>query len=531
MKAILVILAAAACLFLPFQSQSQSTDIQELETALRSAAGPQRVETLLALSNAHQQSGNYDKALSYAEDATSLADRISRNDLKALSLSREGKVLVLRGKKGLFAKDPSSRFRESNKILGKSGNSDKTLLLENLEQLRALAVRNNKSSEIADIDAQIARAKEITGPPPAGLELLVLEKQQEIAEQMTAMNNQILELSKAQQGAAGSSNPRAAGTDKERQKLMEELSASRALIDKMTDDQLKASLLLMQQRTKLDSMEYQNKVDSLNIANAELAVRESQNERNFYIAALLAVLLLAGGSLYSFIRARQNAKVLSEKNKLIRAEQERSENLLLNILPALVAEELKKQGSTNARYFEDVSVLFADFVGFSKIAEKLTPQQLVTELDTCFRAFDEIIARHGLEKIKTIGDAYMAAGGLPNGGGSQLRDMIEAAREMQDWLASWNAERARQKQPVFEARIGIHSGPVVAGVVGSKKFAFDIWGDTVNIAARIEAAGEGGKINISGEVFEMVKDYFACKYRGKIAAKNKGEIDMYFVEN
>ncbi|MBL7798574.1 MAG: adenylate/guanylate cyclase domain-containing protein [Saprospiraceae bacterium] len=530
MKTFLVILAAATSLLLPLHTYSQSTDISELETALRSAAGPQRVEVLLALTNAHLQAGDYDKALEYAENATSLAERIKRNDLKALSLSREGKVLMLRGKKGLFAKDPASRLRESNKILGKSGNSDKTLLLENLEQLRALAVRNNRNSEVADIDAQIARAKEISTPAP-GLELLVLEKQQEIAEQMAAMNNQILELSKSQQGAAGSSNPRAVGSDKERQKLMEELSASRALIDKMTDDQLKASLLLMQQRTKLDSMEYRNKVDSLNIANAELAVRESRSERNFYIAGFIAVLLLAGGSLYSFIRARQNAKVLGEKNKLIRAEQERSENLLLNILPALVAEELKKQGSTNARYFEDVSVLFADFVGFSKIAEKLTPQQLVTELDTCFRAFDEIIARHGLEKIKTIGDAYMAAGGLPNGGGSQLRDMIEAAREMQTWLATWNAERARQKQPVFEARIGIHSGPVVAGVVGSKKFAFDIWGDTVNIAARIEAAGEGGKINISGEVFEMVKDYFACKYRGKIAAKNKGEIDMYFVEN
>jgi len=528
MKAILVVLAAAACLLLPLNARSQGADIPELETALRSASGPQRVEVLLALSNAHAQSGNYDKALEYAEDATSLADRIQRNDLKALSLSREGKVLLARGKKGFLAKDPASRFRDSNKILGKSGNSDKTLLLDNLDQLRNIAVRNNRSGEIADIDAQIARAKEISG---SGIEVLVLEKQQEIADQMAAMNNQILELSKAQQGVAGSSNPRAAGSDKERQKLMEELNASRALIDKMTDDQLKASLLLMQQRTKLDSMEYRNKVDSLNIANAELAIRESQNERNFYIAAFIALLLLAGGSLYSFVRARQNAKILVEKNKTIRAEQERSENLLLNILPALVAEELKKQGSTNARFFEDVGVLFADFVGFSKIAEKLTPQQLVTELDTCFRAFDEIIAKYNLEKIKTIGDAYMAAGGLPNGGGSQLRAMIEAAREMQAWLANWNIERSRQKLPLFEARIGIHSGPVVAGVVGSKKFAFDIWGDTVNIAARIEAAGEGGKINISGEVFELIKDYFSCKYRGKIAAKNKGEIDMYFVEN
>ncbi|MBK8965879.1 MAG: adenylate/guanylate cyclase domain-containing protein [Lewinellaceae bacterium] len=155
----------------------------------------------------------------------------------------------------------------------------------------------------------------------------------------------------------------------------------------------------------------------------------------------------------------------------------------------------------------------------------------MNELDTCFRAFDDIIAKHKLEKIKTIGDAYMAAGGLLNGGGSQLRDMVNAAQEMQAWLAEWNQERSNRNLPVFEARIGIHSGPVVAGVVGSKKFAFDIWGDTVNIAARIESAGEGGKINISGEVHNVIKQYFPCQYRGKIPAKNKGEIDMYFVEN
>ena len=155
----------------------------------------------------------------------------------------------------------------------------------------------------------------------------------------------------------------------------------------------------------------------------------------------------------------------------------------------------------------------------------------MSELDTAFRAFDSIIAKYNLEKIKTIGDAYMCAGGLPNGGGSQLRDMVNAAREMQQWLTEWNEQKHAEGLPRFEARIGIHRGPVVAGVVGSKKFAFDIWGDTVNIAARVEQAGEGGKINISGNVYEIVKNYVPCKYRGKIAAKNKGEIDMYFVEN
>ncbi|MDO8365263.1 MAG: adenylate/guanylate cyclase domain-containing protein, partial [Saprospiraceae bacterium] len=191
---------------------------------------------------------------------------------------------------------------------------------------------------------------------------------------------------------------------------------------------------------------------------------------------------------------------------------------------------LNNKVKTHARNYEEVSVLYADFVGLSQIAEKLTPQQLVTELDTCFQKFDEIMAKYDLEKIKTIGDAYMCAGGLPDGGGAQLHDMVDAAKEMQAWLLTWNAGREKAGLPRFDARIGIHRGPVVAGVVGSKKFAFDIWGDTVNIAARVEQAGEGGRINISGEAYEDVKDSFPCHYRGKISAKNKGEIDMYFVE-
>lgn len=303
------------------------------------------------------------------------------------------------------------------------------------------------------------------------------------------------------------------------------------MIDQMSENQLKAALLIAEHSNKLDSLKYELALDSLNVANTELALRESESKRNFYLAAMVAMFFLIGAIVFVYIRARQTARLLRDKNKIIRTEQKRSEDLLLNILPALVAEELKKQGSTNARYFDDVSVLFADFVGFSKIAEQLSPQELVNELDTCFKAFDDIIARHKLEKIKTIGDAYMAAGGLPDGGGSQLRDMVNASLEMQAWLSEWNMERAKRKLPVFEARIGIHRGPVVAGVVGSKKFAFDIWGDTVNIAARIEAAGVGGKINISGAVYEAIKQNFPCEYRGKIPAKNKGEIDMYFVEN
>ena len=225
------------------------------------------------------------------------------------------------------------------------------------------------------------------------------------------------------------------------------------------------------------------------------------------------------------------SKKIEEQSAELKLDKEKIDKLLLNILPAAVARELKDQGRVRPVFFPSATIAFTDFVGFTDIAEKLTPDRLVWELHELFSRFDRIMDKYGLEKLKTIGDAYMCAGGLPDGGGSMLRNMVLAAKEMQMWLFEWNATRDKLGQPRFDARIGIHRGPVVAGVVGSKKFAFDIWGDTVNIAARVEQAGEGGKINISGEAFHLVKEYFPCQYRGKIAVKNKGEIDMYYVEN
>jgi class 3 adenylate cyclase len=214
---------------------------------------------------------------------------------------------------------------------------------------------------------------------------------------------------------------------------------------------------------------------------------------------------------------------------LTRAKQE-TETLLLNILPKEVAEDLKKYGKTEGKNYSLVSVLFTDFKNFTKITEKLNPQQVIEELNTCFLAFDEICERHNLEKIKTIGDAYMCAGGLPIANETNPVDAVQAGLEMQAWMAQWKAEKEAKGELAWELRLGIHSGPVVAGVVGKNKFAYDIWGDTVNLASRMESSGEAGKVNISGATYELVKDNFQCTYRGKIEAKNKGEVEMYFVE-
>jgi class 3 adenylate cyclase len=209
----------------------------------------------------------------------------------------------------------------------------------------------------------------------------------------------------------------------------------------------------------------------------------------------------------------------------LKQEMKKSDDLLLNILPADIADELKENGISEARNYNEVTVLFTDFVNFTGISEKLSPKELVSELHICFKGMDEIIVRHGMEKIKTIGDAYLAVCGLPKPCPTHALNTVSAAREILDFVNSRKREGG-----MFEIRIGINSGPVVAGIVGIKKFAYDIWGDTVNTAARMEQNSQPGKINISGSTYELVKDSYTCLYRGKLSAKNKGHIDMYFVE-
>lgn len=224
-------------------------------------------------------------------------------------------------------------------------------------------------------------------------------------------------------------------------------------------------------------------------------------------------------------------EVLNSQKMLLEKEKKKSDRLLHNILPEEVANELKEKGFAEAKYYQDVSVLFTDFKDFTKVAEVLSPSELVSVIDYCFRKFDEITTECNLEKIKTIGDAYLAVCGLPNGNPDHALNTVRAAIKIRDFMNDFLASRNSEGKQSFELRIGISSGPVVAGIVGSKKFAYDIWGDTVNTAARMEQNSEVGKINISGTTYELVKDKINCQYRGKLQAKNKGLIDMYFVES
>ncbi len=257
--------------------------------------------------------------------------------------------------------------------------------------------------------------------------------------------------------------------------------------------------------------------DSLNEASARKeAGIKAAHRRNYE--------LIGGGAI---VLSLAFAVIVIRKNKLLAKEKERSDNLLLNILPAEVAEQLKDTGKSAAKQFESVTVMFTDFVNFTKAGEGMKPEALVEELDECFKKFDEITSRYKIEKIKTIGDAYLAVCGLPSPDPKHAEHVVKAAVEINAFMADRFSKLGSDR--TFAIRIGIHSGSVVAGIVGVKKFAYDIWGDTVNTAARMEQHGEAGRINISETTYNLVKDKFSCVYRGEVEAKGKGMMKMYFV--
>jgi adenylate cyclase len=285
---------------------------------------------------------------------------------------------------------------------------------------------------------------------------------------------------------------------------------------------------------KLQQMEFEKRVlaDSQAQIEKDRLVQEAHEDevdqknktRNIAVGSGILAFLLAGGFYSRWRYVKKSRDTISK-------ERDRSDELLLNILPAEIAAELKAKGRADARDFERISILFTDFKEFTQLSEKLSAKELVGEVTYCFEAFDAICEKFSVEKIKTIGDSYMVAGGLPVPSQDSTKNTVLAAMEMTEFIINRKKEREAANQIPFEMRAGIHTGNVVAGIVGVKKFQYDIWGDTVNTASRMESHGEVGKLNISQSTYELIKDdpQFTFEHRGKVKAKGKGEINMYFV--
>lgn len=268
---------------------------------------------------------------------------------------------------------------------------------------------------------------------------------------------------------------------------------------------------IAEMQTKYDTEKKEQQIALLDAQNKTKAV-----QRTRLIISSILLLLLVIAVLLGLLKSRKQKKI--------------SEALLLNILPKEVADELKLKGSAEARYFDQVSVMFTDFRNFTQMAEGMKPADLVHLLHTCFMAFDAIISKYEIEKIKTIGDSYMCASGLPVANPNHAAELVKAGLEIQEYMNNLQKEWTKEGKEPIEMRIGIHSGPVVAGIVGAKKFAYDIWGDTVNIANRMENSGSSGKVNISETTYALIKDKFHCTSRGQVVVKHQRSIAMYFVD-
>lgn len=311
--------------------------------------------------------------------------------------------------------------------------------------------------------------------------------------------------------------------------LQNDVQASNTVIEKKNVD-------LKKQENAIDSLttehlQSQLAVKDLELANSakELQLQASQNRSNIMLFILAFIVLATVFIIRGYFVKRKGLILLEQMHKQIVVEKQKSEDLLLNILPESIAGELKEFGRTTPCRFENATVMFTDFEGFTRYSEKHSPEELVEMVDLYFRAFDQIVKKHGIEKIKTIGDSYMCVAGIPTTNKFHAASMIRAAFEFREFVSQEAVRKQKVNQPYLRMRIGVHSGPLVAGVVGSRKFSYDVWGDTVNIAARMEQAGEANGINISESVYEMVKDEFDFIYRGEVEAKHKGRMKMYFV--
>ena len=501
----------------------QSDDEKALEYYLQSLKGSEETNDTFRIVTACINIGavfadkrqTYDKALAYFQRALPLSVAIGNNDAIGNVCVNIGEIYFKKNddssaliyfKRALKASENSSDMPYALNYIGKVylKKKDYTEALKYHQQAYDFANKTGSKLDMAQSLLGIANAQRLSG---AMVQSINSYKQaEEIADSIKG-NQELKEiyegLSLAYQSRSDYSNAF---------KYWNLLTAIKDTLYNIDADKklqgLQFTFDLEKKESRISLLTKDNEINQHVISRQRLV-------RNGFIGGFVIMLLFA-------------VVFFSQRNRIAK-EKDRSDELLLNILPAETAEELKQTGTAKTKSFDSVSVLFTDFKNFTQASEKLTAVELVQEINLCYSEFDKIITMHGIEKIKTIGDSYMCAGGLPVANNTHPTDVVCAALEMQNFMAKHKEDRIALGQPYFELRLGIHTGNVVAGIVGIKKFAYDIWGDTVNTASRMESSGEVGKVNISGATFDLVKNKFNCTYRGKIEAKNKGEIDMYFV--
>ncbi len=470
--------------------------------------------------------GTHDRALQYYLKALPLSEEIGNQDAIGTSAVNTGEIYLARGD------DQSALiyFEKALKAYKKSENGNVPFALYNIgkvythrkEYARAISYQQEAFNLAKKLNAKLEMSQALLGLADTyrqqgdnNAAISAFHTAQEIAKEIGAN----YELKNAYEGLAELYDK---VTDYRNAFKYQVLYAAikDTLYNAEMDKRIQAVTL------SFDLEKKQGEVDLLTKDKAfqELEIKRQKLIRNATSVTGILLLLLATG-LY------RNYRYVRKTKKIIENEKERSDKLLLNILPFETAEELKEKGTATPKQYEMVSVLFTDFKGFTTIAEKLTPEQLVEELNHCFLEFDMIIDKYNLEKIKTIGDSYMCAGGIPVTNTTNPVDAVSAGLAIQAYMDRLKEERQAKGQECWELRIGIHTGKIIAGVVGKNKFAYDIWGDAVNTASRMESSGTPGKVNISGTTYDLVKDLFNCTYRGKVQAKNKGDIDMYFVDS
>ncbi|MCG3167863.1 MAG: Photosystem I assembly protein Ycf3 [Bacteroidia bacterium] len=457
----------------------------ELAARMREEIGDKRglATTYGNMGIAYKELGNYEQALKYQFQSLSLSKEMGNKQGIGLSYSSIGVVYAIQ-KKYSEALKYQLMSLNIHKEIGDKKNVSSVYI--DISKIYLAQQKNSEAQLYADSALQLA--KEI------GHLFFIKDSYKTLSEVDSARGNPVLAL--------------------------KHFKLYTLYKDSLLNEE--SSKQMAQLKTIYETEKKDNEINLLN-KDKQLQQKEISRQktvRNGFIAGFVFVLLFA-------------VIFFTQRNRISK-EKKRSEELLLNILPEEVADELKEKGRADAKLIDEVTVLFTDFKGFTALSEKLSPQELVKDLNECFSAFDLIMEKYGMEKIKTIGDSYMAAGGLPTPNTTHATDAIKAAIEMRDFIAQGKAAKIAAGLPYFEIRIGIHTGPVVAGIVGVKKFQYDIWGDTVNTASRMESSSEPGKINISETTYHLVKDIpigtgINFEYRGEIEAKGKGKVKMYFV--